>query len=176
MSAIPNDGKYGLTFERANEALSYDPDIGIFRWKIMANNNSVRVGNIAGNLIGCGYWKIALDGHGYLAHRLAWLMTKGEWPQGQIDHINRTRSDNRWENLRCCTQPQNSANSKARSTNKTGFKGVYYHKAGKRYAASICHQGTNFYLGLFDTPEAAHAAYCMKAAELHGEFHYSGAT
>lgn len=34
----------------------------------------------------------------------------GEWPKNQIDHINRIRDDDRWENLREATQSQNSYN------------------------------------------------------------------
>jgi hypothetical protein len=91
----------------------------------------------------------------------------GAWPPNDVDHINGVRDDNRWTNLRLATRAENLRNMKAK-TNKTGLKGVYLN-AG-RYTARIRHNYTSHYLGRFDTPEEAHAAYRKAADALHGEF------
>jgi hypothetical protein len=87
-----------------------------------------------------------------------------------VDHINGNPLDNRRENLRICTQQENSWNQRKRRTNTCGFKGVYWDKGAKKYQAQICKDGKRKYLGLFDCPEKAHEAYCKAAQELHGEF------
>ena len=54
-----------------------------------------------------------------------------------VDHINRNPLDNRKSNLRICTQSQNMANSATPKNNTTGSKGVYWHKAAKKWEAAI---------------------------------------
>jgi hypothetical protein len=91
--------------------------------------------------------------------------------QGTItDHINCDRLDNRKENLRQCSQLENSRNRGRNSNNKSGYKGVYLHRPSNKWAAIIHHNRIGKYLGLFHTKEEAHAAYCRAAIEMHGEF------
>jgi HNH endonuclease len=47
-----------------------------------------------------GYRVIEIDETEYFAHDLAWLWMTGEFPKGQIEHINGIKDDNRWCNLR----------------------------------------------------------------------------
>ena len=54
-----------------------------------------------------------------------------------IDHKNRNVLDNRKENLRTCTQQQNSFNSSMKSTNKSGYKGVSWDTKRKKWAVFI---------------------------------------
>lgn len=91
------------------------------------------------------------------------------------DHRNGIRTDNRRLNLRACTPAQNSQNSKLSKRNTSGYKGVQWMKAKKKWQAKICANRKQKHLGLFDTAEAAHAAYCAAARELHGEFANFGA-
>ena len=109
----------------------------------------------------------------YRAHRLIWLMYHGQWPPQEIDHINGDRADNRIVNLRLATASQNRANSKVYKTNRCGFKGVARTPYG-RWVARIHFEKTK-YLGTFDTPEEAHAAYVRAAQAAHGIFARSGA-
>lgn len=120
------------------------------------------------------------DAHGYLvgaifnvkykSHRVAWAMVSGEWPTGDVDHINCDRSDNRLSNLRLATRAQNMQNRGATRRNTTGLKGVCWDSGRKKWLAQIKINGRNTYLGRHDTPEQAHAAY-LRAADLeHGEF------
>lgn len=83
-----------------------------------------------------------------------------------VDHRNGWGLHNFPSNLRATDRFGNMRNRRRPSTNTTGYKGVCFHKPARKWMASI--NGT--YLGLFDTPEAAHAAYCEAALRLHGEF------
>jgi hypothetical protein len=76
-----------LTQERIKELLDYDPDTGIFKWKI-SKARSIKVNNIAGGAEQGKYHRIRIDGKNYVAHRLAWLYVYGKWPDEYIDHIN----------------------------------------------------------------------------------------
>lgn len=89
---------------------------------------------------------------------------------GRVDHIDGDGLNNRRENLRPATSSQNNRNAKRRSDNTSGFKGVTWRRRERKWAAQIRVDGKNMYLGHFDSPEAAHAAYCKASAELHGEF------
>ena len=115
-----------------------------------------------------------LTDHGYCASR----GKKGSWYlhrlvlgcDGQIDHINGNRLDNRADNLRPCSQSQNNANTFARKTSKTGIKGVFPYKGGPKFASQITHNGKTFCLGVFLTIQEAKNAYDEKSKELFGEF------
>ena len=90
-----------------------------------------------------------------------------------VDHKNRNGLDNRRFNLRPATPQQNAVNSGLRSDNKSGFKGVSYAVRHKKWLAktSAKEDGKTiyYYIGLFDSPEEAHAAYLAKKAQIHGE-------
>lgn len=86
----------------------------------------------------------------------------------QIDHKDRNGLNNTRANLRIATQSQNSANSKVRSTNKLGVKGVYQQDG--RYRANITVNGKRHDLGMFVTLEEARAAYMEAAKKYFGEF------
>lgn len=88
----------------------------------------------------------------------------------EIDHIDNDRLDNRKVNLRLCTRVQNSWNSKPHRDSKCPFKGVY--PENKKWLARIFIDGKYRRIGLFNTPEEAHAAYLKGARELCGEFAY----
>ena len=97
----------------------------------------------------------------------------GHWPTKQIDHKNGERADNAFANLREATQQLNSENlRRARADNKTGYLGVFRHyyihkRDGQRFVACIQVDGRLRKIGLFLTPEAAHAAYLEAKRRLH---------
>jgi hypothetical protein len=159
-----------LTAERVRELLDYDADTGIFRYR-RNRGNGIRKGEVAGtNWRGNGYTVICVDQHFCGAHQLAWLHVTGTWPPQEVDHINTDRADNRFCNLRLASRSENLGNRARQANNTSGFKGVSFSKAARRWVASLQKEGTYYYLGLHDTPEAAHDAYCRAAKDVFGEF------
>lgn len=159
-----------ITAERVRELLHFDPDTGEFRWLVAVNNNRVHAGTVAGHASRAGYCQIRIDGRLYYAHRLAWLWMTGDWPRGQIDHINCNRADNRWCNLRMATKAQNAINAHIRANNTSGFKGVSWHAQCRKWVANINVNGEHHYLGEYDTRERAFIAYMFAAWKYHGAF------
>jgi hypothetical protein len=78
--------------------------------------------------------------------------------------------DNRDENLRIATVSQNRCNRRATLKNTSGFKGVTWDKDHSKWRAEIRVERKLKYLGLYNTPEAAFAAYCVAAQQMHGDF------
>ena len=152
----------------ARKLLSYDPVTGDLWWKFMPFRRT-REGTIAGCVRSDKYRIIGIHGTNFLAHRLAWLITYGDWPKGQIDHVNMNRDDNRLSNLRDVSVSSNQANCRARRDSPFGMKGVGRHKDGKRFRARIHVEGKEIYLGVYSTPEQAHAAYCAASVKYFGE-------
>ena len=70
------------------------------------------------------------------------------------------------DRLREANKSENGQNQvRARSDNKTGFLGVYPY--GSSWRACIRLNGKTIYLGTFDTPEIAHAAYIEEKRRIH---------
>jgi len=99
-------------------------------------------------------------------HRVIMNAKQGE----QIDHKNRDSLDNRKQNLRFATPSQNQANSKIRSDNTSGYKGVVWYKNYQKWQVRIRYQGKRIYLGSFNNKEDAALVYNIKAKQLFGEY------
>lgn len=142
------------------DTYTYDMETGDLRWR--------RTGKEAGHGDGSGYRSICLGGQRYKLHRIVWLLHTGTYPDGAMDHINGDRTDNRIANLRIATAAQNVHNRIKAGKYPTG---VYKGPRG-RYVARIQVPGasTKIYLGYYDTPELAAAAYAGASIVLHGEY------
>lgn len=146
--------------------LSYDPESGQLKWRVDVGPNGC-AGDVAGGKNGKGYIEVSLLGKKYKAHRVAWAIVTGHWPADQIDHINGTKDDNSWVNLRQADNATNCQNArKARANNKCGFLGVYLRHG--TYRAVIWDGKKSQHLGCYTTPEEAHAVYLAKKREMHG--------
>jgi hypothetical protein len=155
---------YSLTAARLREVLSYDPDTGIFTWRV--SRGTAKAGSVAGSPDKDGYVILGLYGRLYKAHRLALFHAYGSMPDTHIDHRNGVPGDNRLSNLRPATRSGNCQNQRcAHSNNVSGLLGVS--QDGNRWRAQIQVDGVNRYLGLFNTPELAHAAYLAAKALYH---------
>ena len=163
-----------ITQERLREVLHYDPQSGRWMW-ILPQTNRVQTGSVAGTINAKGYRYIHIAGRLYKSSRLAFFYMTGRWPERQMDHINRRRDDDAWNNLREATRSQNQSNQGIRKNNKSGFKGVSLHRQTGKYAARI-NDGLGKYrhLGLFFSPSDAHAAYVDAAVRLKGDFANGG--
>ncbi len=150
--------------------LAYDPATGTFRWKVKAAQRAP-AGSVAGGRDAQGYLRVRHNGILYACHRLAWLFIHGEDPKDlEIDHINGCKSDNRAENLRLSTHGENQQNAQAYTSNKSGYKNVYWHKGKRCWVAQVKASGFVRQAGGFCTAEAAHAWAVDMREALHGEF------
>jgi hypothetical protein len=161
--------KTELTQERLKQLLSYDPETGVFRWRVALSSRGP-VGSIAGCVNSRGYRMIRVGGKGYRSARLAWLYVYGEWPREVADHIFGDKLDDRISKLRSVTTHQNCMNRKMSENNTSGFRGVYWHRLAKKWYAQIRINKRVTHLGFFPTAKSASLAYEAKAEELFGEF------
>lgn len=158
--------KSALTVQFVRSVLHYNPDTGVFTW-LRPTSNRVRAGDIAGRQEQRGtntYLRIGIKCECPYAHRLAWFYMTGEWPPDEVDHRDTDGLNNRWANLRLATRAQNNANH--RQFNKWGFKGVFQQSCSGRFMAKHADR----YLGTFDTPEEASAAYLTEAKRRYGDY------
>jgi hypothetical protein len=101
------------------------------------------------------------------AHRVVFLIVNGYMPVW-VDHRNRTKADNRPDNLRA-SDPQRNAFNRARSrTSNTPFKGITLTARGWWAVAQAGY--VRIPQGPFVTPEEAARAYDELARQHHGEF------
>ena len=146
--------------ERVRELLDYNPDTGVFTWKVKRGGKA-QAGTVAGYEHVTGYWYIAIDKKYYPAHRLAWLYIHGVEPENDIDHINHQRSDNRISNLREATRSQNCAN-------KVGTKGFIFRRGLYEVYVKVFQK--RHFIGCFKTEDEAREAYAVARIKYFGEF------
>jgi hypothetical protein len=151
------------TQEELKRVLDYNPDTGIFVWKL--KNRAHKSGVIAGNIHRFGYRRISVNKTECKAHRLAWLYVYGEWPTKHIDHINGIKDDNRICNLRDVSQRDNSLNKKIHREGK--LQGCTFHKNG--WQVGINENGRQRYIGRYKTEQEAHARYLIEREKVEQE-------
>lgn len=148
------------------EIISYDPASGGFLWKV-SRSKKVKVGARIGSWDLYGYQTVRIDGRSYKLHRLAWLYMTGEWPVGDVDHINGVRHDNRFSNLRDVPRGQNLENRRAANPGKKSGLPLGVHRERYAFSARISRDNCSIVLGHFPTPEEASAAYIQAKRALH---------
>jgi hypothetical protein len=146
-----------LTAEKARELLNYDPETGIVThaFSFRTKRKGERAGGVC--IEKCGYKRrqITVAGKLFREHRIIFLLVNGEWPEGEIDHINNDATDNRWCNLRVVDRQTNCKNMKARKGSKTGVNGVAWRKECSCYRVMITIDGKTIHLGHFKNIEDA---------------------
>lgn len=151
--------KSRLGFDELNRLFRYED--GHLYWRV--DRHCVKAGARVSTIDRQGYVVATHLGVQYMVHRVVWLLHHGVWPQGQIDHVNGIRHDNRIENLRDCTVAQNAMN---RAPKRGHLKGVTRHPGTGKFMAQI--QGG--YIGLYATQEEAARAYDREAVRRFGSF------
>jgi L-rhamnose mutarotase len=152
--------KKKVTQKRLKEVLEYSPESGLFTW--IKPYNSRFMGKVAGHTQS-GYVYISVDNLTYLASRLAYLYMLGYFPENDIDHKNRIRNDNRWENLREVTKTCNNRNMGMFLNNKSGIKGVFWRENISKWIAHIKVKSKGIQIGT--SPCIIEAACLRLAAE-----------
>lgn len=175
-----------LTSEVVNLLLRHDPMTGLLFWRErpLSMFPCERTGKIWNTRYANKEAFISTAWHGYRsgclfnkrysAHRLIWFMHMGSWPDGQIDHVNGIRTDNRIENLRVVSSAENARNAAMRSNNTSGVNGVQQSRSGK-WNAFIRVDGKTRHLGRFSTLEEATAAR-LSANAIYGFSERHGAS
>jgi len=159
------------------ECLDYEPNTGTVLWKhrprshfsseaAFQTHDRHKAGTVAGGVdSSTGYRVVGLCRKLFYAHRVAWALHHGEWPNGVIDHIDGDRLNNALSNLRVVTQFENARNASIGRNNTSGAVGVSFDKRSGKWRARVMHQYREVYSGLFASKEAAIAARAAKAKD-----------
>lgn len=142
-----------------DELFDYNEDTGIVIWK-KSRSPRIKIGTPVKYVNKFGYIQVRLEGKLWMLHRLIWLMQIGDFPKGEIDHIDGNRSNNSWNNLRDVSKSQNMQNRRGPDKDsKTGVLGVTFDRQRNKYRAQLTINGIKVLNKIFNTPEEAGNAY-----------------
>lgn len=161
--------KDALTLAEARRIFSYDPSTGKI-FNLVYRGAKAPKGAEAGCLDPDGYILIGYKARYMKAHRLAWFLTYGEWPEGFLDHINGIPGDNRILNLREASFSENACNSRKKKQSISGVKGVYWSRHARKWEVRITAYRQRHHIGLFTALSDAIEAVRIARERLHGEF------
>ncbi len=145
------------------EHLAYDPVTGIIK------RDGVR---IADRINEQGYRRFRIGKKKYQAHRIAFLITYGYFPE-TVDHINTIKHDNRLCNLRAATDKQQHYNRGLTKNNTSGYKGVSHIKRNNKWLVRISLNKKEHIIGRFKCKHTAARHYNLAARMYHGAFAYT---
>lgn len=166
-----------LSYTQISALLKYDPESGKLFWlprplSLFPNDRAKKTWNTKFSGMEAftarnsnGYRHGQILGCHYKAHRVAWLLHYGEWPKGDIDHLNGDPSDNRISNIRDVHHAENSRNQKRRKNNTSGVCGVIWREKSQKWYAYIRVNYMMISLGLFDNFDDAVSARAAANAE-----------
>jgi len=157
------------------QLIDYDPETGALVWRVrgvsfftdgkksaihsMRRWNTRYAGKPALNCKGtAGYFSGNIFNRKYFAHRVAWAIYSGAWPERQIDHINGNTLDNRIENLRSATNQENGKNRAIGTNNTSGAIGVYWSIDKSKWLVKINKNGKRKHIGYFKNKDDAISA------------------
>lgn len=150
-----------ITQKHLKEVLNYNPTTGIFTW--INCGSKKRNKKIAGTICKDGYRSVRVDNISYQSGRLAFLYMEGYFPEHEVDHKDRNRANDKWNNLRHVSRQCNMRNCSIGSLNTSGVKGVWWHKDRKKWTVGIKINLKQKHIGCFvDFDEAV---CCRLAAE-----------
>ena len=163
-----------ITINELRSRVIYNLENGQFTWLHCNSCRPCWNSQFAGKRALCaphsnGYLLGSIANQKLFAHRAAWALHHGQWPDGEIDHINHDKTDNRIANLRVVQRTQNAMNLSKSRRNLSGVTGVFKHTQTGRWQAQIRIGRRSIHLGSFESFYDAVAAR-RKAEEQHG-FH-----
>ena len=145
----------------------FDYRDGHLYWKERSNMRH-SIENPAGTVNSIGYRVVTYKGKKIHAHRLIWLWHGKDLPK-MIDHINGDTTDNRIENLRPSDNSTNQCNSKLKSLNTSGVRGVSWCNTYNKWVVQIRRDRKVTSARFKDFNDAVSYAE-TKRRQLHGEF------
>ncbi len=148
-----------ITQSQLKKLFNYNKETGLFT-RISSPGVINVIGKVAGARNTQGYIAIGIGGKDYFAHRLAFLYVDGYFPEHEVDHLNGTRFDNRWKNLKHATRTCNSQNTGMNKNNTSGFKGVTFAKARNVWISQIDTKHGHIRIGQHQDPISAALARC----------------
>lgn len=150
-----------MTEAELKSKLRYYPETGEvyykdgWYWRAIVRNKGKR------------YARLQMGGHRTSLARWIVLYMTGQWPEKGlvVDHIDGDPDNNKWDNLRVCTQGMNCRNKHKSVLNTSGKVGVSWSSAEGRWIAQIGRGGksTSNRIGCFLLKRDAIAA--REAAE-----------
>jgi len=169
-----------ISVETLRQLLTYNPETGSLTWlprplSMFATQRHCSVWNAryagaeALTALHNGYRCGDALGHRIIAHRVAYALHHGRWPEGDIDHINGNRADNRIVNLRAVNRQTNMQNAKRSKANSSGVTGVCWDRRRCKWRAYIVISYRQRSIGEFVNLDDAIAA--RQAAEIEFGFH-----
>ena len=155
------------------ECFAYDLVTGFLAWKVRPRSHFIRkqvcnrwnakyAGKAAGSIHSGGYRQVSLYGNNYFAHRIVWKIMLADDADGEIDHINHCRTDNRWINLRKVSSGVNNKNISLRGNNKSGVTGVSWCRKNGNWQTHVGGEPQGYYTNLFDAECAVAKARAAK--------------
>lgn len=143
-------------------------------WKVAAGGpknggGSRKPGDLAGTKHPNGYKSVRINNVMVKQHRVIFMMFFNRLPQ-VIDHIDGDPSNNKIENLREASASENVWNAKKGATNKSGVKGVCWHKRKNKWIASCAIYKRIRHVGYFDDVTKAAEAVIAFRQQMHGAF------
>lgn len=170
----PQGSPNRLIRQQILDRLEVNLETGTCLWKDATKHHARLNGTEAGTPIRnhCGkqYWVIKINGVGYKRSHIVVALKTGRWPDETVDHVNGNSLDDRAENLRHASVMQNAWNHKKRAKPSNLPMGVRQLQPSGRFQARIRHANKCRSLGVFETVDAAQAAYIAARHELFGEF------
>lgn len=164
------------------QILEYDPSTGNLIWlarplSMFASEGSAKSWNakFSGTraftyVSRDGYYQGSIFNRLHLAHRVIWAMQTGQWPTSEIDHADCNGCNNEWSNLRLATRSENTCNTRRRSDNTSGIKGLSWDQRRQKWKARIYLQDKEISLGRFASFEQAKCTLTEARLALHGKF------
>lgn len=142
---------------------------GILYWKVTRPHTPIKPGDKVGGLGKNGYLMTCINSKRYYNHRIIFMMNFGYLPKF-IDHIDNNKTNNNPENLREASSSENNRNTKLKTTNTSGVKGVSWSIYEKKWRARITVDGKEKSIGYFLDLEKARLAIKQARKKYHGEF------